>query len=299
MTASKFLSILLLFTACTAVKLQVPEAFKQEAESMPVKGVNGWMINQQLHFGPYKTTNVKRGWSLEKSAQWTKWRMNPEEVLLRVFDIHTDRKKLSQHNRLQYAISDSTRTAEVFATEDFKENQLVYKSNNPYLGSANSTNNYQYAYAAAIVPFGLAADDPWSLVLIARYDRKKDTARRLFDLPYVEEEGYATNGKESIAIRPLRLEKASNKSGKDLKMAAPLLSGYELHWDGGLVAVIDILDNQVWLHRELDGDDRFILSALASAILLKKIQDATDVDTDDSEPIKFKKKKTPAPATTD
>jgi hypothetical protein len=272
---SRFLLIAaVLFTSCTSVKVAVPDQFGSGATKMPVKGLNGWMINQQLTFGNYQTSKIKRGWDFTSAVQWTKMRISPEEMILRVFNIETDRRNLTQRNKFQYTLHDGTLAAEVYATEKFKESQLVYKSNNPHIGSASATKGYEYAFTAAILPLAEKDNDPWSLVLINRYDRQKDTARRLFDKPYVEEEGYATNGKESIAIRPLRLDKVTTKGGKDTKVfGGPVLTGYEILWDGGVVAIVDILDNNVWIYNDLEPSEKLILSSIASAIMLKRMQD--------------------------
>jgi hypothetical protein len=261
-------------TSCTAAKLSVPETFTSQAAKMPVKGLNGWMINQKLSFGNYETSSVKRGWDFASSLQYTKFRIRPEEALLKVFNIDTDNKSLKQRNKFQYTIEDGNLVAEVYATEKFSEKQLVYKSNNPYLGNASKTNKYEYAFTAAIMPLTTKDNDPWSLVLMNRYDIAKDTARKLFDRPYVEEEGYATNGKENIAVRPLRIENVTTKSGKQTKVfGGKMLSGYELQWDGGVVAIIDILDNNIWMYKDLEPSEKLVLSSIASAILLKRMQD--------------------------
>jgi hypothetical protein len=270
----KILTIIILLSSCTAARLSVPEAFQKQSTKYPVKGVNGWMINQKLSFGPYQTSSIKRGWDFSSSVQYTKMRMSPEEAVLKVFDINTDKASMKQRGKLQYTIEEGGQLAEIYATETFSEKQLVYKSNNPYIGNASKTNSYQYAFTAAIVPLTLKEKDPWSLVMINKYDIAKDTARRLFDQPYVEEEGYATNGKDNIAIRPLRIDNVTTKSGKQTKViGGKMLSGYELQWDGGVVAIIDILDNNVWIYNDLEPSERFILSSISSAILLKRMQD--------------------------
>lgn len=270
----KILTIIILLSSCTAARLSVPEAFQKQSTKYPVKGVNGWMINQKLSFGPYQTSSIKRGWDFSSSVQYTKMRMSPEEAVLKVFDINTDKASMKQRGKLQYTIEEGDQLAEIYVTETFSEKQLVYKSNNPYIGNASKTNSYQYAFTAAIVPLTLKEKDPWSLVMINKYDIAKDTARRLFDQPYVEEEGYATNGKDNIAIRPLRIDNVTTKSGKQTKViGGKMLSGYELQWDGGVVAIIDILDNNVWIYNDLEPSERFILSSISSAILLKRMQD--------------------------
>jgi hypothetical protein len=266
--------VAVLLASCTAAKLSVPPQFSSQATKMPVKGLNGWMISQKLSFGNYQTSRIKRGWDFTASVQYTKFRMSPEEYILKVFDINTDKGTNYQRNRFQYTITDSGLEAEIWATEKFQEKQLVYKSNNPYIGKASQTNSYQYSFTAAIVPLSEKGEEPWSLVLINKYDRKTDTARRVFDRPYVEEEGYATNGKENIAIRPLRLDKVTTASGKETKVfGGKLLSGYELQWDGGVVGVIDILDNQVWIANNLAPKDKLMIASIASAMLLKRMQD--------------------------
>lgn len=267
-------SIILALSSCTAVKLSVPDQFSSQATKMPVKGLQGWQINQHLSFGPFQTSKIKRGWDFTYGMQHTKFNLKPEEMVLKVLNIDTDKRNINQRGKFQYSIQDGNLIAEVYATEKFSEKQLVYKSNNPYIGSASKTNKYEYAFTAAILLLTAQDNEPWSLVLINKYDVAKDTARRLFDKPYVEEEGYATNGKENIAIRPLRIEKVTTKSGKDTKVfGGKILSGYEIQWDGGVVAIIDILDNNIWLANNLDAHDKLILSSISSAILLKRMQD--------------------------
>ena len=270
----KILFATVLLTSCTAAKISVPDAFQKQSTRHSVKGLNGWMINQKLSFGPYQTSSIKRGWDFTSSVQYTKFRISPEEALLKVFNVDTDKRNLNQRNKFQYTLEEGNQLAEIYATEKFSEKQLVYKSNNPYIGTASKTNKYEYAFTAAIVPLTLKEKDPWSLVMINKYDIAKDTARKLFDKPYVEEEGYATNGKDNIAIRPLRIENVTTKSGKQTKvLGGKMLSGYELQWDGGVVAIIDILDNSLWIYNDLEPSEKFILSSIASAIMLKRIQD--------------------------
>ncbi len=265
--------VLLPFLSCTTAKLSVPEKFRSQSTNMHVKGINGWQIGQKLSFGLYTTSTIKRGWDFTSSLQYTKLRIRPEEAVLKVFDISTDNNTNKQRGKFQYSITDGNNIAEVFATEKFSEKQLVYKSNNPWIGNASKTKKYDYAFTAAIMPVENNAE-PWSLVLVNSYDITKDTAKRIFDRPYVEEEGYATNGKENIAIRPLRIESMTTKNGSQRKVfGGKMLSGYELQWDGGVVAIIDILDNNILIYNDLDPKEKMILSAISSAILLKRMQD--------------------------
>ena len=273
--SNKFiLPLIVLLSSCTAAKLSVPSSFSSQATKMHVKGVNGWKINQHLSFGNYKTSTIKRGWDFSNSVQYTKFNLKPEEMMLRVFDIDTDKRRENHRGKFSYTVEDGNLVAEIFATEKFSERELVYKNNTSLLNNITKTQRYEYAFSAAILPLTATNNEPWSLVLVNKYDAKNDTARRIFDRPYVEEEGYATNGKETIVIRPLRIEKVTTRGGKDTKVfGGKILSGYELKWDDGVVAIIDILDNNIWLANELDSHDKLILSSIASSIMLKKMQD--------------------------
>ncbi|MGZ8550424.1 MAG: hypothetical protein ACXWV2_07170, partial [Chitinophagaceae bacterium] len=234
----------------------------------------GWQVNQRLSFGNYNTSKIKRGWDFTASVQYTKFRIRPEEAVLKVFDINTDNNSNTQRGKFQYTLEDGNNITEIYATEKFREKQLVYKSNNPWIGNASKTNRYEYAFTAAIVPVTIQEDQPWSLVLVNKYDIANDKERGLFERPYVEEEGYATNGKENITIRPLRIEKVTTASGKQTKVfGGKLFSGYELRWDDGVVAIVDILDNNVWIVNELDPKEKLILASVSSALMLKRMQD--------------------------
>lgn len=269
----KYLYLLLLFfTSCTAAKISVPDQFAAQATRLPVKGLNGWMINQRLQFGNYSTSAIKRGWDFSGALQYTKLSLDPQTMLLRVLNIDTDVRKLKEKNKFQYTLEDGKLEAEIFATEQFREDQLVFKSNNPIIGNVNATKKYEYAFTAAILPAIKDNSEPWSVVLMNRYDASQH--RGLLSRPYIEEEGYATNGKETITIRPLRLDKVTTKGGKETKVVGgPLLSGYEMSWDGGVVAIVDILDNSLWMANNLVAGDRLIVSSVASSILLKRKQD--------------------------
>ena len=268
-----FVVFLIFLISCTTAKLSVPSSFSEKATKMPVKGMNGWQVNQKLSFGDYTTSRIKRGWDFSSSVSHTKFRINPEEALLKVFNIDIDKNTNSQKNKFQYNLEDGTQITEIYATEKFKEKQLVYKSNNPWIGNASKTNKYEYAFAAAIVPLTFKDNTPWSVVLINKYDVTKDTARKLFDKSYVEEEGYATNGKEHIAIQPIRTDKMLSENGEQKLFGGKMLTGYELQWNGEAVAMIDILENSIWLLNEVNNDKKMIVASVSSAILLKRMQD--------------------------
>jgi hypothetical protein len=266
---------LLVLTSCASVNMQLPPDFKDQSTRMQVSGMNGWMVKQKLSFGNFQTSSIRRGWDFTASVQHTKFSMRPEEFILKVFDIDTDKKRDYQRNRFQYTLNDGQRMTEIYATEKFNEKQLVYKSNNPWIGKTNRTVNYEYAFTASIIPITEKHPSAWSLVLLSKYDKSKNWKGR----PVLGEEGYATNGNEHYAISPLRSETRETDAGEVRNtLGGPVFSGYEFRVDNRLVAVVDLLDNAVWMHNELKPAQQIMIASFASALLLKRIHDAAEHD---------------------
>lgn len=261
--------IAIVFISCSTAKLAVPEKFTAVAEKMPIKGVNSWVFNQKLSFGKYQTSKVKRGWTSTSEDRY----YSIEQRLMKVFAVDNFNSVTQQKNKYRYTIQDGTSEAQVYCLEKMTREQITIKTNTKLLGDLSRTNNSQYCFSAAILPMKDTSVEPWQLVIYNTYDRSKDTSRRLFDLPYVEEEGYVTNGKETIEIKPVRVANMTSKSGKESRFPVKILSGYELRIDDGVIAIIDSLSNQLWVYKELDEPTRLIVAAISSALLLRQLED--------------------------
>ncbi len=261
--------IAIIATSCSTAKLAVPEKFTAVSEKMPIKGVNSWVFNQKLSFGKYKTTKVKRGWTSTTEDKY----YTLEQRLMKVFNVDNFNSVTQQKNKYRYTIQDGTSEAQVYCLEKMTREDITIRTNTRLLGDLSRTNHSQYSFSAAILPMKDTSSEPWQLVVYNTYDRSKDTARRLFDLPYVEEEGYVTNGKETISIKPLRITNMTTKNGKESRFPVKILSGYELRIDDGVIAIIDSLSNQLWVYNELDEQTRLIVAAISSALLLRQLED--------------------------
>ncbi|HEX6914924.1 MAG TPA: hypothetical protein VF145_06765, partial [Chitinophagaceae bacterium] len=241
------LAAAMILASCGSAKLAVPEKFQAVSEKMPVKGVNAWIVNQKLSFGKYQTSKVKRGWVATTGEDY----YTIEQRMLRMFSVNTFNSIKHEKNRYRYTISNGIDEAKIYCVEKMTREDLNIETNNRFLGDISRTNHWQYCFTAAILPMKDTTSAPWQLVMYNTYDRAKDTARKLFDLPYVEEEGYATNESEKIMIRPLRIKNLTTKNGKEAKYPVKILSGYELTIDDGVIAVIDKLGNNLWVYNEL------------------------------------------------
>lgn len=259
--------------SCTTIKMAIPTAFKAEATPMKVKGLNGWPINERVRFGNFQSNRIRRGWNTTSTRRMGSWpQQHVEDLLYKHFGVGPQELSTRQKDKFRFELEADSLFAEVYAREQMLSQSTQIRTNT-ILGDWGRTQNYLYTFAASIIPGGASEKEVWQLELTNVYDRQKDTARRLFDQPYVEELGHASNGTDTITIRSIYITKAEGKDGKEANMPFRIPGGYELKWDGGLVCIVDAFGKNVWLHNELEPKDRILLSAMASALLLRRIQD--------------------------
>lgn len=235
----KILLVLILFASCKSISLDVavPDQFAANATQMKVSGLNGWKRRPQLSFGNYHTSKVKAGWVFSSGGYDRNSRITKEERLLKIFNMSRGNTTTNTRNKYQYTIEDGNLVAEVYCMEKSSKESV---STNTRLGGFEKTKNIQYSFSAAILPQTIK-DEPWQLVFYNSYDSQHDTARKFLDRPYVDREGYVTNGKIQIDIRPILSGKVIGQDGKEFKTLVTLLMAYELKIEGGLIGVIDVL----------------------------------------------------------
>lgn len=269
------ISIVALASSCSSgIKLAVPQQFTEQATEMPVKGLDGFG-RRPLNFGAYTTSKIKRGWNITTTRSERPSSINSEERILRIMGVDNRNSVSNQRTKYQYSIQDGNLVADVYCTERMIREELEIKTHVKLLGDFSRTKNYQYTFSAVVVPHTVKDDEYWQVALTNNYDRQKDTARRLFDLPYVEEKGFASNGKDTIEIRPVRVTNYTTKSGKDAKMPFKVLTGYELRLDDGVIAIIDGYGRNVWMYKELDAHTKLVVASISAALLLRQVQDIT------------------------
>ncbi|WP_144394410.1 hypothetical protein [Pleionea sediminis] len=99
-----FLSIFL--TACShqSVSIQLAEEFEQEASMYPVGGRYGLQINQKLHLGPYRTSDLSRSGAgttflgfftpIDERHQTTSFKLKKEQSTVAYVSLATNVKRL-------------------------------------------------------------------------------------------------------------------------------------------------------------------------------------------------------------
>ena len=261
-----------LYASCKSITMNVavPDQFAANATQMKVSGLkDDWKRSKKLTFGNYQTSKVKAGWIVSSASHSRNSRITTEERLLKVFNISRNNITSNTKNKYQYTIQDGNLMAEVYCLE--KSTREEISAYTPK-GGFGITKNFQYSFSAAILPQTIK-DEPWQLVFYSNYDKNKDTARKFLDRPYVEREGYVTNGRIRIDIRPIITAKVMGKDGKDVKTLVPLLMAYELKIEGGLIGVIDVFKKNVWIYNDLDNDMKLIIASVSSAILMRRLKE--------------------------
>lgn len=105
------------------------------------------------------------------------------------------------------------------------------------------------------------------------YERARDTSRSLFKVIRPDDHGFATNGSDSIFIRPVTLRNTEGPDGKQGRLLVKMLGGYELSTAAGVVAVIDVIDHNLWLYKELEQQQQLAIAAITTALLARKVND--------------------------
>lgn len=260
-----------LFASCKTASLSVtvPDRFAANATQMKVSGLNGGKRRPQLSFGNYQTTKLKTGWIVSKGGPDRNSGITTEERLLKVFKMHRENLTSNTKTKYQYSIQDGNLMAEVYCLEKTIREDISTKTK---LGEFSEVKNIQYSFSAAILPQTIK-DEPWQLVFYSNYERKKDTARKFFERPYVEREGYVTNGKLQIDIRPIITGKVIGKDGKETNTLVKLLMAYELKIGTGVIGIVDVFNKNIWIYNDLESDLKLIVAAVSSAILMRKLDE--------------------------
>lgn len=269
------LGLLLLGISCTTLKLEVPSQFSEQSTRMKVKGLNGWPINEHVRFGNYKTSRIKRGWhSMSSYRSGDFGRRRAENTMLDIFGVSPEESESNEKDKFNFYIDHDDMNVRVFGWERKSTSSFGIRttSGKGLLDLIGHTEESEYDFAATIIPSTPQFSEPWKMNVYKRYDRDTDTTRR-FHFPWIEEKGYATDGKDSIYVRAFYVKNVERPNGKPGFMPVKVRSGYEFTWDGGVVCIIDVFGKAVWLYNDLQPSEKLLLAALSTAIMIRRVED--------------------------
>lgn len=251
----------------TSIKLAVPQTFKEQATMEHVDGARG----NKMSMANFTTSRIKRGVHVSYPGWGRAYIL--ENLVLQQIGLGMSGTTENEKARFHYELSDGKSTAEIYAHEKAVTKKTEYSvlNNNSFFGSFEKLEQYNYIFSAMIYGGTKPTSKVWELMMTNIYDRKAENDKNIFAYIKAGDNGLATNGSDTIYIKPLSIKKTEMANGKTGTLPFKLLSGYELSTSGGVIAIVDLIDRNVWFYNELDVEEKFNVSAIATAILARRV----------------------------
>jgi hypothetical protein len=254
----------------TTTRLAIPTVFKEQASMLHVSGSRG----NKMSFGNYSSSKIKRKIHVT-SPGWGRV-FFLENLYLNKFGLQKNEHVEKEKAGFNYTLSDGKNNVEIFGKERKITRSTEYK-----LLNTKSINNsfrlnedYNYIFSAVIATDSLQGGKNWELIMSNINNGKKEMPK-LFLLTAVEPDDYglATNGKDTIFIKPVSTKSIESANGKAGRMPIKMLSGYELNTKDGTIAIIDSIDQNIWFYNELNDADKLMVAAITSALFARRVND--------------------------
>jgi hypothetical protein len=267
-------AIVIIGVAClpgcsTSMKLAVPEKFKEQATMEHVNGTRG----NKMSFGNFATSKIKRGMHETSSEAGRDFFL--ENLLLNRVGIQKDETVTQEKGRFRYTLTDGKNQAEVHADERQLTVGLGYEAfkSQSVFNKVGKLEQYTYIFSAIIRTNEAEESKNWELLMTNYYDSKAGNDSNSFTYFKQGAYGLATNGNDTIIIKPLIIKNTVLSNGKSVQMPFKILSGYELSIDGGVIAIVDMIGRNIWFYNELEPGEKLHVSAIATAIFARRVHD--------------------------
>lgn len=200
-----------------------------------------------------------------------------ENLLLSQVGLQKTENVKKEKANFMFSLSDGKHGAEVFGKEREMTRSIEYNltRSKGILNSFEQTQEYQYIFSALIHTDVAAGNRTWELLMTNIYQRENDPDPKILTVIKPDDNGIVTNGTDSFFIKAVTLRETETASGKKGKFPFKMLGGYEVRTTDGVAAIIDIIGSNVWFYNELENEDRLIISAIASAIFARRVNDVT------------------------
>ncbi len=254
----------------SSIKLTIPETFRQQATMQHVNGARG----NRMSFSNFTTSKIKRGIHVVYPG-WGRGFIL-ENLLWNQIGIQKSETVRKEKAKFRYAITDGKNMVEVYAHENEvtkKHEYEIVNEKNPFPG-LDILQQYKYVFSAFIRVDTAQESRHWELLMTNIYDREAENDKNPFTYIRKEDNGLATNGIDTIYIKALSIQKTESPDGKIRRLPVKLLSGYELSTPGGVIAIIDMINRNIWFYNELDPAEKLNVSAIATAIFARKVRNA-------------------------
>ena len=261
----------LFFVSCgTSMKLSIPAVFEEQATRVHINGAR----SKKMSFGDFTSSKIKRGMHVNYPG-WSRGFLL-ENLLLNEVGLQKDEHVRKEKDKFRFSLSDGKNSIEVFGKETELTRSFEYKvlgGIGPFK-SYDRLQEYRYIFSAAITTDTLLGNKAWELMMSNIYDRRIDTVNSLFTMVKFDDNGLATNGTDTIFIKGLTPKKTETPNGKTGWLPVKLLSGYELSTADGVIAIIDLIDHNIWFYNELERADKLMIAAISTALFARRVKDA-------------------------
>jgi len=224
------LTSLLGLTACTTAKMACPPELSASAVEMPVTGRQGFGLSESFSFGPYRVTDVHRGWQVTTAWGILGYGSSKSEQPFE-FKVH--------------AHADAVWQAHCAVGVRWTEMEF-----NNFMGTGGDLEWGLSSHALFTGEFTPPdKKKSWKMVM------KQETRDQVMD-------GLLSGGAVRISVKGTR-----KLAGSTWPLTEA--TGYLFYGDQGLVGAVDVLNQgAVWIAKDLPDPMQNVLAAAASALLL-------------------------------
>jgi hypothetical protein len=221
----------------------------------------------------FTTSKVRRG---EQIDFYQGRHFYLENILWNQIGIQKNERAIEKEQRFHYTLTDGKNVLQVYATEEKFAEKLQYQilNTNSIFNKINQLQKSSYVFSAFIYGDTVQGGKNWELMMTNMYDRHADSSRGLLTAFGREDYGLTTNGRDTIFIKPLSIKETELDNGKIGQLPIKILAGYELSTPDGVIAIIDLIDRNIWYYNELNDEEKLNISGIASAILARTVYDA-------------------------
>lgn len=218
-----------LFLSCKTPSILLTPHLVQNAEAYEVKGRHGWQLKQVISFGDYHTGQVKRSWTSSYRIPF-------------IVTFQGSKAKL----RFEQFAPDAE-SVQVYAVSRFKSNEIRL---------AQSFFSYPLKYENSFggVIFNPRDTSVWWDFIVHNVDASWGNRSG----------GFA----RSRDLRHIDIRGIKKFEGQKIKNIDVL--GFEFLEDGQVIGAVSIINKgKVWIHAGATTEQKQVISALASALLLR------------------------------
>lgn len=253
----------------TSIKLTIPETFKEQAIMQHVDGARG----NKMKFANFTTSRIKRGMHMSDEGWGRGFFL--QNLLLSRMGIQKDESIKREKGKFRYTLTDGKNSVKVDANEIALSDKVEYNAFNStsLFNSIGDLQQYYYVFSAIISADTSQSGKYWELLMTNIYQRKTGSDMHPFAFIRPDYNGLATNGDDTIFVKALNIKKTEMANGKIGQLPFELLSGYEFSTNDGVIAILDMIDRNIWFYNELDDAEKLNIGGIATAILARRVRD--------------------------